>query len=116
MKLALPSKNVDVLLIPERTTKYFQPLDILLFWLYKIYIRQIEGHVRMYVHDSGIKFHDHSFIMKSHSVVCGQLGTPAYTNMLLYAWKKPGYTIHKTFDALLNTITVSFNVGLETCR
>jgi hypothetical protein len=31
-----------------------------------------------------------------HLVVYDQLGASAYTSMLLYAWKKPGYAIHRT--------------------
>jgi hypothetical protein len=50
-----------------------------------------------------------------HSVVCKQLGAPAYTKMLLYAGNKSGYAIRRTCDAFVNTIAVSFNFGLETC-
>jgi hypothetical protein len=39
IKLALPSKNVDVLLIPEKTTKYIHHLHIFIFQQYKIYRR-----------------------------------------------------------------------------
>jgi hypothetical protein len=116
MKLALPSKYVDVLLIPERTIQYVRPLDIILFWNYKILIRWIEGNVRVSLLDSGIKFHDCSFIMKMHSVVYNQFGAPAYTNLLLYAWKKPSFVTHKTFVAFVITNTVLFNFRLETCR
>jgi hypothetical protein len=37
MKLALPSKNVDVLLTPERTTKCIKPLDVFFFRQYKTF-------------------------------------------------------------------------------
>jgi hypothetical protein len=114
-KLALPSKYVNVLLISERTAKHFQPLDVFYFRHYKIYVRRTEDHARVCLHDSGIKLHDHSFTMKIHSVVYDQLGAPAYTNMLHYAWKKLGYAIHRSYDALINTIAVSFNFGMETC-
>jgi hypothetical protein len=114
MKLVLPSKHVDVLLIPDRTTKC-QPLDVFFFRQYNIYVRRIEDHLRACLHDSRIKLHDRSFTVKMHPVVCDQLGASAYTNMLLYAWKKPGYAIHRTCDDLVNTIALSFNFGLETC-
>jgi hypothetical protein len=113
MKLALPSKDVDAVLIPKRTIEY---VHIIFFWKYKIHIRWIEGTVRVCLLDSGIKFHDCSFIMKMHSVVYNQLGAPAYTNLLLYAWKKPSFVTHKTFVAFVNTITVLFNFRLKTCR
>jgi hypothetical protein len=115
MKCALPSKNVNVLFIPERVIKYVQPPNVFFFRQYQIYVRRTEDHVRVCLHDSGMKLHDHSFVMKMHSVVCYQLGAPAYTYMLLHAWKKPGYAIHKTCDVFVNTIAVSFNFGLETC-
>jgi hypothetical protein len=78
-------------------------------------VYKTEDHVRVCLHDSVIKLHERSFIMKMHSVVYSQSGAPAYTSMLLYAWKKPGYAIHKTFDVFVNTTAVSFNFGLETC-
>jgi hypothetical protein len=77
--------------------------------------RLIEEHIRVCLHDSGIKFHDRSFTVKMHLMIYDQLGASAYTNMLLYAWKKHCYTIQKTCDAFVNTTAVSFNFGLETC-
>jgi hypothetical protein len=116
VKLALPSKNVCALLIPQRTTKYVQPRGVVFFRQYKIYVQRIENHVRVRLHDSGITLHDRSFIMKMHSVVYDQLGARAYTSMLLYAWRKPAYAIHKTCDKFVNTIAVlSFTFRLETC-
>jgi hypothetical protein len=90
MKIALSSKYVDVLLIPERTRKYAQLLDVFSFRQCTMYARRIEHHVSVFLHDSGIKLHGRSLILKMHSVVCSRLGTPAYTRILLYAWKKPG--------------------------
>jgi hypothetical protein len=99
-----------VLLIPERTTCL-----VFFFRQYKIYVRLIEDHVRVCLHDAGIKLHERSFTMQMHSVVYYQLGASAYTNKFLYVWKKCGYTIHRTCDTFVNTIAVSFNFGLETC-
>jgi hypothetical protein len=81
MKFSLPSKRVDVLLISERTTNCIQPLDLFFFRKYTIYVRRIEGHVRVCLHDSGIKLHNHSIIMKMHSVVHNQLGAPSYASL-----------------------------------
>jgi hypothetical protein len=87
----------------QRTTKYVQPLDVFFFRQYKIYLGRTEDHVRVCLHDSGIKLHDRCFTIKMHSDFYDQLEASAYTNMLPYVWKKPGYAIHKTYDAFLNT-------------
>lgn len=50
MKLALPSKNMVVMLILERTKKN-QNLDISLFHLHKLYVRRIEYYVNICLHD-----------------------------------------------------------------
>ena len=76
-------------IIPPKTTKYCQPLDVYFFCQYKLFARCTEEKIR---HDEGnaVKLHDRIFIFKLHSLICNQLITPivlAYASLCVVgAW------------------------------
>ena len=58
--------NLHTEIIPSKTTKYCQPLNVYFFRQYKLFAWRIEDNMR---HDEGkaVKLHDRIFIFKLHS-------------------------------------------------
>lgn len=111
-------KNIHVEVIPPKTTKYCQPLDVFFFRQYKIMIRKIEDAVRhkFFIEGSEIKLKDRVFIMKMHSIAYHQFNAPILKDMILFAWQKSGYAtpmhIHK-FQGILQS---AFTFTTATCQ
>ena len=75
---------MDLKIIPPKTTKYAQPLDVFFFRLYKIYAKRITDFIKLRSSNMQPKLHDNFFIMKLHSVIQNQLSAEAYRPMLRY--------------------------------
>ena len=74
-------KDVDLKIIPLKTTKCAQPLDVYFFRKYKIYAKRITDFIKLCSSNMQPKFHDRFFIMKLHSVIYNQLSAEAYRPM-----------------------------------
>ena len=88
---AFGGKDVDLQIIPPKTTKYPQPLDLYFFRQCKIYTKRIIDFIELRSSNMEPKLHERFFIMKLHSVICNQLSAEAYRPMLRYAWHNAGY-------------------------
>ena len=84
---AFGGKDVDLKVIPPKTTKYAQPLDMYFFRQYKIYAKRITDFIKLRSSNMQPKLHDRFFIMKLHSVIYNQLSAEAYRPMLPYRWR-----------------------------
>ena len=93
----LQNKRIRTAIIPPKTTRFVQPLDVYFFRQYKIVIRRMEDLFRNKIlhMEATQKLHDRGFIMKMHSVVYHQFGAPILKDMLIYAWQKCGYITEK---------------------
>ena len=78
-------KGVDLKIIPPKTTKYAQSLDVYLFRQYIIYAKSITDLIKLRSNNLQPKLHDRFFIMKLDSVIYNQLSAEAYRPMLRYA-------------------------------
>ena len=83
---AFGGKDVDLKIIPPKTTKYAQLLDVYFFRQYKIYAKTITVFIKLRSSKMYPKLNDRFCIMKLHSVIYNQLSAEAYTPMLRYAW------------------------------
>ena len=79
---AFGGKDVNLKIIPPKTTKYAQPLDVHFFRQYKIYAKRITDFIKLRSSNFQPKLHDRFFIMKLHSVIYNQLSVDAYRPML----------------------------------
>ena len=68
-------KDVDLKIIPPKTTKYAQLLDVYFFRQYKIYAKRIIDFIKLYSSNMQPKLHDRFFIMKLYSVIYNKLST-----------------------------------------
>ena len=78
-------KDVNLKIIPHKTRKYAQPLDVYFFRQYKIYAKGITDFIKLRSSNMQSKLHDRFFIMKLHSVIYNQLSEEAYKPILRYA-------------------------------
>ena len=79
---AFGGKDVDLKIIPSKTTKYAQPLDVYFFRQFKSYAKRITDFIKLRSSNMQPKFHDRFFIMKLHSVIYNQLYAEACGPML----------------------------------
>ena len=70
-------KDVDLKIIPPKTTKYAQPLDVYSFRQYKINAKRIRDFIKLCSSNMQPKLHDRFFILKLHSVIYSQLSAEA---------------------------------------
>ena len=105
--------NLHTKIIPPKTTKYCQPLDVYFFRHYKLFARRTEENIQ---HDEGnaVKLHDRIFIFKLHSLLYNQLRAPQHQPMLCYAWKASGYVAQDMPLPFPNVLDTNF-AGLDTC-
>ena len=60
-------KDVDLKIIPPKTSKYAQPLYVYFFWQYKIYAKRMTNFIKLRSSNLQPKLHDRFFIVKLHS-------------------------------------------------
>ena len=77
-------KYVVLKIIPPKTTKYAQLLDVYLFRKYIIYSKRITDVIKLRSSNMQPKLHDRFFIMKLHFVIYNQLSAEAYRAILRY--------------------------------
>ena len=80
----LEEKDVVLKIIPPKTTKYAQLLDVYLFRKYIIYSKRITDVIKLRSSNMQPKLHDRFFIMKLHFVIYNQLSAEAYRAILRY--------------------------------
>ena len=90
---AFGGKDLDLKIIPPKTTKYARPLDVYFFGQYKIYAKRITDFIKLHSSNMQPKLQDRFIIMKLHSVIYNQLSVEAYRPMLLYAWQNADHDI-----------------------
>ena len=108
-------KDVDLKIIPPKTTKYTQPLDVYFFRQYKIYAKRITDFIKLHSSNMQPKLHDRFFIVKLHSVIYNQLSAEAYKPMYRYAWRNAGYVIGEPLDNFIGVIDVAFSIDIIEC-
>ena len=82
---AFGGKDVDLKIIPPKTTKYTQPLDVYFFRQCKIYAKKLTVFIKLRSSNMEPKLHGRFFIMKFLSVIYNQLSAEAYRPMFRYA-------------------------------
>lgn len=114
-----PKVGVVVKVLPKSTTRFCQPLDVYFFRQYKIVIKRIVDIVRCrhLKNEASVKPNNRSFIIKMHAVVYNQFQSNKFKKMILYAWKKSGYTIdvEALGDGFENATQVLFKDKGKTC-
>ena len=75
---AVGGKDVDLKIIPPKTTTYEQLLDVYFFRQYKIHAKKITDFIKLRSINMQPKLHDRFFITKLHSVIYNQLSAEAY--------------------------------------
>ena len=108
-------KNVDLKIIPPKTTKYAQPLDVYIFRQYEIYAKRITDFIKLRFINMQPKLHDRLFIVKLHSFIYNQLSAKAYRPMLRYAWQNAGYDIDESVDNFTGVTDVAFSIDIIEC-
>ena len=102
-------KYVDLKILPPKTTKYTQRLEVYFFIQYKIYAKRITHFIKV-LRSSNMqpKFHDRFFIMKLNSIIYNQLSAETYRPMLRYAWQNVGYDISEPVNNFTSVIDVAW--------
>ena len=62
-------KDVDLKIIPPKTTKYAQPLDVYFFRQYRICAKRVADFIKLRSSNMQQKLHDKFFTRKFHSVI-----------------------------------------------
>ena len=110
-----PNKDITLKILPPKTTKYCQPLDVYCFRQYKLYARRLVDFVCLQIDKPQVTVHDRYFIIRLHSVIYNQLSAPRYRPMLTYAWQRSSYEVDIPVASFDNVITVAFDIGLLQC-
>ena len=79
---AFGEKNVYLKIIPLKTTKYAQPLDVYFFRQYKIYAKKITDVIKLRTSNMQPKLHGKFFMMKLHSVIYNKLSVDNFTGVI----------------------------------
>ena len=108
-------KDADLKIIPPKTTKYAQPLDVYFFTQYKTYAKRITDFIKLCSSNMQPNLHDRFFIMELHCVIYIQLSAVAYRPMLRYAWQNAGYDIGEPVDNFASVIDVAFSTDTIEC-
>ena len=106
---------MDLKIIPPKTTKYAQALDVYFFRQYKIYAKRIIDFIKLRFSKMQPKLHDRFLIMKLHSVIYNQLSAEARRPMLRYAWQNASYDIVEPVDNFTGVIDVAFRIDIIEC-
>ena len=94
------------MIIPPKATKYVQPFDVYFFRQFKLFCKRITDYVR--ASESLYKLNDRIFIITMLSFVYNQLCSPAFTNMLIYAWQKAGYEVDQRVESFKSVLEINF--------
>ena len=78
---------LEIKQIPEKTTKYCQPLDSLFFIQYKY----LFNHIFFRLRDEKINPKSRSTIIKSHAIVYNQMNHPKFKDLIRASWLSCGY-------------------------
>ena len=81
---AFGGKDVGLKIVPPKTTKYAQPLDVYFFRQYEIYAKKITDFIKLRFSIMQPKLLDRFLIIKLHSVIYNELSAEAHIPMLLY--------------------------------
>ena len=109
-------KDVDLKIIPPKTTKYAEPLGAHFLRQYKIlYFKRITDFIKLRSSNVQSKLHYRFLIMKLHSIIYRQLSAEAYRPMLGYAWQNAGYDIGELVDNFTGVIYVPFSNDIIEC-
>ena len=106
MCLTCCTARTRIKVIPPKTTRFIQPLDVYFFRQYKLVLRRFEDYFRHKFICPGIqdKLHDRAFIIKLHSVVYHQFCSPVLKDMIAYAWQRCGYVTGHIVTAFGNAL------------
>ena len=111
---AFEGKDVYLKIIPPKTTKYAQLLDVYFFTQYKIYAKRKTDFIKL--HSSNISQNCMTFfIMKLHSVIYNQLSAKAYRPMLPWAWQNAGYDVGEPVDNFTGVFNLEFSIDIIEC-
>ena len=105
-------EKMDLKIIPPKTTKYAQPLDVYFFRQYKIYAKRITDFIKLRSSNTQPKLHDRFFIMKLHSFAYNQLSAEAYRPVLRFAWQND---IGEPVGNFTGVIDVAFSIHIIQC-
>ena len=83
---AFGGKDVDLKIIPPKTTKYAQPVDVYFFRQHKIYAKRITDFIKLRSSNMQPKLHDRFFIIEIafchlQSIICRSIQTNASLRM-----------------------------------
>ena len=105
-------KDVDLKIIPPKTKKYAQTLDVHFFSQYKIHAKRKTDFIKLHSSNMQPKMHDRFFIMILHSVIYNQLSAEAYRPMLRMAWQND---IDESEDNFTSAMNVAFSTDIIEC-
>lgn len=86
-------KPFSLFIIPDKTTCFIQPLDVVFFRQYKIFARRMTNFIRKFYFDNEETKPDNRYwIFKMHSLIYNQFQAPAFLPLLRYCFIKAGYS------------------------
>ena len=105
--------NLHTKIIPPKTTKYSQFLDVYFFRRTNYLRDELMGKYIM-MRENAVELQDRIFIFKLRSLIYNQLGAPQYQPILRYAWKASGYVSQDMPFPIRNVLDIRF-AGLDIC-
>ena len=99
--------NVNLKVIPPKTTGMIQPLDVFFFRPWKVYVRHISDYILLMNIDLSLKQRNN--IIKLQSLVHYQFSAEKYKVMIRYAWFKADYNVGREEVVFLTPASFCFN-------
>lgn len=114
---SVPGKQIRIKILPPGSTSLIQPLDVLIFRQWKMFVKNFAE--RVLLDEIDIDLHDRNVIIKLHTIIHNQLRAPLFQPLISNAWARAAYPVEKTFyntftDSIFDE-TGSF-CGSSTCR
>ena len=105
-------KKLTLKTTPAGTTGLCQPEDVFFFRPWKEFVRKVKD--AALAHTEFIPMYTRDNRLKLQSVVHHQFSSPKFTDLIRYAWYKPGYLKEKP-QKFVTPVKYSFSSSIENC-
>ncbi|XP_015795723.1 uncharacterized protein LOC107372088 [Tetranychus urticae] len=108
---SLPDKKLTIKLLPTGSAAILQPLSVLIFKQWKLFIKKFMQRVSL--DQIPLKLNDKNSIIKLNFLIHNQLRAPLFKPLIRNAWAKAGFEVEKEPDISIDSILDKPDCGCQ---